>query len=111
MSEAGPTFSTHILDTQLGAPAAGVHVRLEHVLADGARIPAGEGVTDASGRIRSLVDGPLVAGAYLLTFDLHDAGGGFFRTVSLEIHVDDPGRSYHVPLLVAPFSITSYRGS
>jgi 5-hydroxyisourate hydrolase len=112
MDQHGAHISTHVLDTQLGAPAAGVRVRLFHVVADGAAVDAGEGVTDADGRVRQLSRGPLVEGIYRLTFDLHDhASGGFFRAVSLEIHVQDVSRSYHVPLLVSPFSVTSYRGS
>ena len=107
----GATISTHVLDTQRGRPAQGVAVRLEHILADGAPVLAGRGITDADGRIASLVDGPLVTGAYRLTFELHDYTTGFFRNVSLEIHVEDTSRSYHVPLLVSPYSITTYRGS
>lgn len=104
-------ISTHILDTQRGRPAAGVRVRLEHLVADGAAVAAGSGVTDGDGRIGQLSTGMLSAGSYRLIFDLHDYFAGFFRTVSLELHVDDPSRSYHVPLLVSPFSITAYRGS
>ena len=37
--------------------------------------------------------------------------GRFFRRVALEIAVDDATRSYHVPLLVAPYGVSSYRGS
>ena len=72
---------------------------------------AGSGVTDADGRVARLSEAPLLAGTYRLTFDLHDQFSGFFRTVSLELHVDDTSRSYHVPLLVSPFAVTSYRGS
>src|SRR3954470_10964265 len=104
-------ISTHALDTQRGVPAAGVSVRLEHVLADGAVVDAGQGITDLDGRIRQLSRDELVQGAYRLTFDLHRYSEGFFRTIVLEIHVDDATRSYHVPLLVGPFSITTYRGS
>lgn len=111
MNEAGPHISTHVLDTRIGAPAAGVRVRLEHLVADGAAVTAGSGVTDADGRVAQLSDGPLLAGAYRLTFDLHDYAAGFFRTVALELHIEDPNRSYHVPLLISPFSVTSYRGS
>jgi 5-hydroxyisourate hydrolase len=35
----------------------------------------------------------------------------FFRRVAIDIHVGDPARTYHVPLLLAPFSLTTYRGS
>jgi 5-hydroxyisourate hydrolase len=104
-------ISTHALDTERGVPAAGVSVRLEHVLADGAVVDAGHGVTDDDGRIRRLSRDELVPGAYRLTFDLHRYSEGFFRTIVLEIHVDDASRSYHVPVLIAPFSITTYRGS
>jgi 5-hydroxyisourate hydrolase len=106
-----PHISTHVLDTGLGRPAAGVRVRLEHILADGAPVAAGEGTTDADGRIASLSHGPLLAGAYRLTFDLHAYAEGFFRTVTLELHVEDTQHSYHVPLLVAPFGVSAYRGS
>ena len=50
-------------------------------------------------------------GSYRLTFELHEYRRGFFRQMSLEITVDDVARSYHVPLLIAPFGITTYRGS
>jgi 5-hydroxyisourate hydrolase len=35
----------------------------------------------------------------------------FFRRVSIDLRVEDVGRSYHVPLLLAPYSLTTYRGS
>ena len=111
MADHDAVISTHALDTERGVPAAGVSVRLEHVLADGATVEAGHGITDEDGRIRRLSRETLVPGAYRLTFDLHRYAEGFFRVIVLEIHVDDASRSYHVPLLIAPFSITTYRGS
>ena len=111
MVDHAAVISTHALDTEHGVPAVGVSVRLEHVLADGAVVDAGHGVTDSDGRIHQLSRDALVPGAYRLTFDLHRYSGGFFRAIVLEIHVDDASRSYHVPLLIAPFSITTYRGS
>jgi 5-hydroxyisourate hydrolase len=111
MVDAGGYISTHVLDTQRGMPAAGIRVRLEHLVADGAAVAAGTGVTDLDGRVAMLSSGPLVAGSYRLHFDLHDYSNGFFRSVTLELHVEDTLRSYHVPLLVSPFSVTSYRGS
>ncbi len=110
MSHPRPTISTHVLDTELGSPAPGITVRLAVILDDGALKPIGEGVTDLDGRIPSLVD-PLVSGSYRLTFELHGYRRGFFREVSLEIAVEDTTRSYHVPLLLAPYGITTYRGS
>jgi 5-hydroxyisourate hydrolase len=110
MAHARPTISTHVLDTGGGMPAVGVPVRLAGLLDDGAQRLVGEGVTDADGRIRSLVD-DLVAGVYRLTFELHLWRPGFLREVTLEFEVDDASRSWHVPLLVAPFGATTYRGS
>jgi 5-hydroxyisourate hydrolase-like protein (transthyretin family) len=48
---------------------------------------------------------------YRLTFELHLWRPGFLREVTLEIEVDDASRSWHVPLLVAPYGATTYRGS
>jgi 5-hydroxyisourate hydrolase len=111
MAQDGSTISTHVLDTALGRPAAGVHVRLERLVDDGGHVRAGEGVTDADGRIGRLLVGPLTPGAYVLIFELHESGARFFRTVTLEMHIEDVTRSYHVPLLLAPYGITTYRGS
>ena len=35
----------------------------------------------------------------------------FFRRITLDLRVTDAGRSYHIPLLMAPYSMTTYRGS
>jgi 5-hydroxyisourate hydrolase len=106
------TISTHVLDTETGRPAVGVPVRLSRLLADGAVVRAGAGRTDADGRIGALLQGELETGIYRLTFDVHGyRAGSFFREVVLEIAVNDAARSYHVPLLVAPYSVSSYRGS
>jgi 5-hydroxyisourate hydrolase len=106
------TISTHVLDTESGQPAAGVPVRLVRVLSDGALRPAGSGRTDADGRISSLLEGALEAGIYRLVFEVHVYRPQcFFREVSLEVAINDVARSYHVPLLVAPYGVSSYRGS
>src|SRR5207247_10060117 len=62
-------ITTHVLDTARGRPAAGVPVLLE--LRSGAETwtERGRGTTDADGRIKDLVTGPLVPGVYRLTFD------------------------------------------
>ena len=96
------TLSTHVLDTASGRPSPGVAVWLEK---DGAVIA--RGVTDADGRIARLADA-LDPGSYRLVFEL--AGKSFFRRVALDVEIgSDP--KYHVPLLVTPFAVTSYRGS
>jgi 5-hydroxyisourate hydrolase len=104
-----PTISTHVLDTGTGRPAAGVRIRCLRVDGEVAEIVGG-GVTDDDGRIRDLMGSEeLVPSVYRLVFDLGE--GRFFESAVLDFRVDDARRSYHVPLLVAPYGLTSYRGS
>jgi 5-hydroxyisourate hydrolase len=97
-----PTLSTHVLDTATGRPAPGVAVSLEK---DGAVIA--RGVTDADGRIAQLADS-VDPGRYRLVFEL--GANSFFRRVALDVVIGSDAK-YHVPLLVTPFGVTSYRGS
>jgi 5-hydroxyisourate hydrolase len=98
-------MSTHVLDTERGAPAAGVRVELY-----AGDTLVGAGTTDSDGRVTDLSEGQsLGPGRYRLVFA--DPPSRFFRRVELEIEIDDPDRHYHVPLLVSPYSCASYRGS
>ena len=114
-ADARPTISTHVLDTGSGRPAAGIAVTLSKLGDDGRPIRMTQALTDADGRVRDLLDRPLTTGVYRLEFglarDRPGADEGFFERVAIDIRVDDPSRSHHVPLLVAPFSVSSYRGS
>jgi len=117
-TQPAPTISTHVLDTERGAPAAGIAVTLYRLSDDGRPLRLTQTLTDADGRVRDLLERPLVAGQYRLEFDLGpgvDAKAvrptGLFRRVSLDLLVEDTARSYHVPLLLAPYSVTTYRGS
>ena len=124
-NQPAPTISTHVLDTERGVPAVGVPVTLYRLSEDGRPLRLTQALTDADGRVRDLLERPLVAGEYRLEFDLTaqaDPAAGaaanaaanaerFFRRVSLDLRIADTARSYHVPLLLAPFSITTYRGS
>ena len=104
------SLSTHVLDAVSGRPAVGVAVTLEH---DGATVA--EDVTDADGRVREL--GALPApGDYRITF----ATGawfattgyeGFYPEVTIAFTVTDPAAHHHVPLLLAPYAYSTYRGS
>jgi 5-hydroxyisourate hydrolase len=112
-----PTISTHVLDTGRGRPAVGVRVSLYRRHGDEERL-VGEGTTDADGRIKRLLTEDLVAGDYRIAFDLEDPstpapgdGPPFFAGLSVELRISDTRRSYHVPLLVAPYALTAYRGS
>jgi 5-hydroxyisourate hydrolase len=110
-------ITTHVLDTALGRPAAGVRVRLERVGASGAEL-LGEGATDDDGRLRDLAPpGPaLVPGRYRLTFDTGaylraQELDGFYPQVAIDFDVRDGTGHYHVPLLLSPFGYSTYRGS
>jgi 5-hydroxyisourate hydrolase len=104
-----PTISTHVLDVEAGAPAVGIHVTLYRLADDGRPIRMTQALTNADGRVYDLLERPLTAGDYRIEFGL--GRGGFFERVSLDLHVADATRSYHVPLLLAPFSVTTYRGT
>jgi 5-hydroxyisourate hydrolase len=96
-------ISTHVLDTERGQPRAGVTVALYR---EGRLVS--EQLTDADGRIGELAPDGLEEGEYRLVFEL---AGDFFRRLELTLAVGDPARHYHVPLLVAPYACTTYRGS
>ncbi|MCW2832531.1 MAG: uraH [Nocardioides sp.] len=104
------TLSTHVLDTSLGRPAAGVSLRLE---GDGGQLA--EAVTDADGRVSDLGGGTLAPGTYRLRFDT--AGyfaqrgvEGFYPEVLVAFTIQADGH-VHVPLLLSPFGYSTYRGS
>jgi 5-hydroxyisourate hydrolase len=107
-------ITTHVLDTALGRPAAGVPVVLERADGD-AWQPVGSGATDADGRLRTL-GAPAVAGVYRLRFDtgayFRAAGQtGFYPVVEVVFEVADPTGHFHVPLLLSPYGYSTYRGS
>ena len=104
-----PTISTHVLDTVLGQPAAGVHVTLYRFADDGKPIRLTQALSDDDGRVKDLLERPLTAGDYRLEFNL--GRGGFFERMSVDLHITDVTRNYHVPLLMSPFSLATYRGS
>jgi 5-hydroxyisourate hydrolase len=101
------TLSTHVLDTTLGRPAAGVPVRL--LDASGAGLA--EGTTDTDGRVGSL-GGDLAPGTYTLRFAVaaHQPDG-FYPEVAVTFTVAADQDHYHVPLLLSPFGYSTYRGS
>lgn len=103
------TLSTHVLDSALGAPAAGVALTLRGP--DGATVPA---TTDADGRVR--FEAPVAGGTHVLTFDTGTWFAAadrptFYPEVVLTFAVDAGEEHYHVALLLGPFSYTTYRGS
>ena len=104
------SVSTHVLDSVLGRPAAGIAVRL---LADD-RLLA-EGVTDRDGRCR-LTDDATGVGTHRLVFATgqwfaEQGREAFYPEVVLTFAVVEPAEHHHVPLLLAPFAYSTYRGS
>jgi len=93
------TISTHVLDTERGRPAPGVHVELWR----GGEL-VGSGETDHDGRIRELA--AATPGTYRIVFR---PPSPFFRRVELEVELGDG--HYHVPLLVSSYACATYRGS
>lgn len=109
-------ISTHVLDTALGRPAAGVAVTLSRRGADGAWSVVGKGVTDADGRVRDLSAAPIAAGDYRLQFSTaayFKAVGAavFYPEVSVVFSVAETGAPHHIPLLLSPFGYSTYRGT
>ena len=107
-------ISTHVLDTARGHPAEGVPIVLEHE--DGeAWQEVGRAVTDGDGRVRELLGGEPADGHYRLTFDTATyfrvvGDAVFYPSVSVVFTVAGGGH-HHIPLLLSPFSYTTYRGS
>jgi 5-hydroxyisourate hydrolase len=106
-------ITTHVLDTVLGKPAAGILVRLEKQ-EDDDWVAVSESATDGDGRCRDLApDAP--AGRYRLTFDTGGYMDRYSRTsVYPEISITFECRGeahYHLPLLLSDNSYTTYRGS
>ena len=114
------TISTHVLDANMGTPAAGISVTLSRLAESWLDVESG--VTDAGGRHRFVADTP--AGTYCLTF----ATGVYFAAraipafypevaVTFTIAAPEDGADagstghFHVPLLLSPFAYSTYRGS
>ena len=111
-------LSTHVLDTARGLPAAGVSIQLWRLDGEDRKL-LGTHTTDDDGRAVILSGDALRVGRYELIF----AVGTYFRTfgaspepafleaVVVRFGVPDAGAHLHVPLLVSPYSYSTYRGS
>jgi 5-hydroxyisourate hydrolase len=109
-------LSTHVLDLTLGQPAAGMKIEL---FRRGEKIPFKTVVTNSDGRAPGplLGEAELNEGSYELVFHVRDYFGArnvecpFLDRVPVCFAVTDANASYHVPLLVTPWSYSTYRGS
>lgn len=115
-------LSTHVLDTAHGRPGAGVRLALYGVGEDGGRTLIKTDVTNADGRCAAplLEGGQLRPGRYELVFHAGDyfAAQGvelpsprFLDRVTIAFGVFDADQNYHVPLVMTPWSYSTYRGS
>ena len=115
-------LSTHVLDTAAGKPAKGMRLSLYRALPGGGLELVKQAVTNADGRTDELLLGPdaMAKGTYELHFEVAAYFAGqnaptaelpFLDVVPLRFSISDTGSGYHVPLLVTPWSYSTYRGS
>jgi 5-hydroxyisourate hydrolase len=111
-------ISTHVLDTALGRPAAGMAVSLEYAEPSGEWQTIAATETDGDGRCANLLppDRSLLPGQYRLRFDtgtyhLAQSVKGLYLTVEIVVTVRPGDTHLHVPLLLSPNGYTTYRGS
>ncbi|WP_282606452.1 hydroxyisourate hydrolase [Pelagibius sp. Alg239-R121] len=118
-------LTTHVLNTADGVPGAGISLALYYEQpANGVaeRILIKTAVTNDDGRC----DEPLLEGVAFVkgTYELHFMAGSYFEArcgaaeeprildrIVLRVGLSDPNQHYHVPLLVSPYSYSTYRGS
>jgi 5-hydroxyisourate hydrolase len=114
-------LSTHVLDTARGKPAIGLGIRL-YVLHGDERRLLKSATTNTDGRTDAplLMGDELTAGIYELVFcagDYHRTQGEtlasppFLDEIAVRFGIADPAANYHVPLLLSPYSYSTYRGS
>ncbi|WP_417331308.1 hydroxyisourate hydrolase [Halomonas cupida] len=114
-------LTTHVLDTSRGCPGKGIRIDIFRINGD-ERIRLGEAVTNDDGRCDApLLEGDaFTSGEYELVFHAGDylrAQGveasepRFLDRIPLRFGVADDSEHYHVPLLVSPYSYSTYRGS
>lgn len=117
---AGGRLTTHVLDTANGMPARGLRLTLSF-LTDVGSAPLKTLLTNGDGRCDApLLEGDdLRPGWYEIAFDVGSYYAGLGRTeedgflgiVPVRFQVTNWQAHYHVPLLVAPFGYSTYRGS
>ncbi|MEO9276095.1 hydroxyisourate hydrolase [Marinomonas sp. 5E14-1] len=115
-------LTTHILDTTKGIAAANVEIHLFKHNTDGQRTLIHNTVSNSDGRCDTplLADDNFTTGVYELEFaiDEYFAKQGielkepnFLNNVVIRFGISDEATHYHIPLLVSPYSYSTYRGS
>lgn len=110
-------LTTHVLDTANGVPAAAMRVDLYRLDGEN-RTHLAAMVTNEDGRTDSpiLPAADFAVGQYELVFQAgayfgRDEEISFLNEIPLRFGINDAQSHYHVPLLVSPFSFSTYRGS
>ena len=118
MTAARSPITTHVLDTTLGVPAAGVPVRLYVEDASDRWTLLASGMTDGDGRITDLLppEHPLADGVYRIRFNTaayfqQTGTEGFYPYADVVFRVAGRSRHTHIPLLLSPYGYSTYRGS
>lgn len=115
-------LSTHVLDTHSGRPAAGVEIELLELSSNGEQSGIVRATTNSDGRTDAPLIGnrPLPIGRYELRFHIaayfarlgvRRSDPPFLDVVPVRFAIAEPEGHYHVPLLVTPWSYSTYRGS
>jgi 2-oxo-4-hydroxy-4-carboxy-5-ureidoimidazoline decarboxylase len=115
-------LSTHVLDTHGGRPASGVVIGLFEVASSGEPRLISRTITNADGRTdRPLIaEQPIPIAQYELQFGIGEyfarqaapvADPPFLGVVPIRFAVAEPEAHYHVPIIVTPWSYSTYRGS
>ncbi|KAJ1912720.1 hypothetical protein H4219_005497 [Mycoemilia scoparia] len=114
-------ITSHVLDAQRGLPAKDVPITLQYLPTNGTvgqESVIGQGVTNNDGRCPTLLPPShvLQPGIYTVTFDtktyyaLHGEKS-FYPYVKITFEIEQAAPHYHIPLLLSPYSYTTYRGS
>ena len=108
-------LSTHVLDTALGRPGAGIAITLWGIQ-ENVRTHLADAVTNSDGRTDAPIAASLVAGLYVLEFHVaayFERGGSaaFYDVIAIRFHIAEAGGKYHVPLILSPWGYSTYRGS
>jgi 5-hydroxyisourate hydrolase len=108
-------LSTHVLDTATGRPAAGVGIAL-FALQGGTRTPLATARTNADGRTDAPLAEHLAPGTYELVFSVgpyfaEQRVDAFYDEIAVRFRMGEGTARYHVPLLLAPWGYSTYRGS